>query len=370
MKERCRWHGVICALGLAAIFLVLPTARAEDNILEGTVLKKLADGMEPGTFLRLKGGPNDPALPEGFKDYSRVQMKGTFHSSSDAWSPLATWSPVTLRVYQLLDRSGNGVEYDRTAFSGYDAKTHAWMRHKLHPESKERKILGRPHVYGSWALDNQHGKIYHAGHKSVMWAYDIKEETWSPLDDFPGWGLSTGNAPLVYHPDIGCMLVMGRKGKVAAWDPEKNTVKILPGSNPDQSGYHGHAVYNTVRREAMFWFGNTKGQVTLVGSDGKVVPKKKAPDTVHAGEGSSSIFLTYDPISGNYLSFGNKKLWEYNPEQDEWKMALDLNKGPNRFAPYHGFLMTAIPEAKVIMWNHRSSPRLYKHKSVFAGADK
>ena len=357
-------HSLFVAI-LTGVALVAIPVHADDHPLAGTVLKELAEGMEPGTFLRLQDGPNDPALPEGFNSYSQVQMRGTFHSSAEAWSPVAEWCPELKRVYQVADRTGGNLEFDRTAISGYDATTHAWMRHKLHPRSGEEKILGAAHVYGGWALASERGKLYRPI-RGRMWEYDLREETWSSRE-FPGMNLGAGQTPVVYHPDIGRLVAISRNGEVRAWDPEKNTVTTLPGRNPEQTGRHGQGVYNAVRKEVMLWAGDNGRQVTLVTAEGVAVAKSDAPDEVNGGARNSSLFLTYDPLSGNYLTYGGRELWEYSPDQDEWRLALTLDRdNPDRFPHYHGYLMTAIPEAGVIMWNHRASPRLYKHKSVFA----
>lgn len=361
-----RQHRFLTAILMGATVGAIP-AQAEEHPLAGTTLKQLADGMEPGTFLRLQGGPNDPTLPEGFGSYGQVQMTGTFHSSADMWAPIAVWSPLTRRVYQVLDRTGGPLTYDRTAISGYDAATHSWIRHKLHPDSKEKKILGAPHVYGGWALDNRRGKLYRPV-RGVMWEYDLREETWSSRE-IPSLGVA-GQASKVFHHELDRMLTMTSKGEVRAWNPEANTVETLPGGNPAQSGRHGLSVYNAVRREVMFWSGDGGREITLVGADGVGVAKTRAADSVNEGARNSSMFLSYDPLSGNYLSFGGHVLWEYSPDRDEWRLALDLRKGqPNRFPPYHGHLMTPIPELGIIMWNHQASPRLYKHKSVFGSEE-
>jgi hypothetical protein len=337
-------------------------AQAAGHPLEGTVLKKLADGMQPGRFLRLEQGPNDPAFPEGFKTYSEIQQRGTFHSSADAWAPVAEWCPRTRRVYQVLDRTGNTVKYDRTAISGYDAATHTWIRHKLHPESAERKILGGAHVYRGWAVASSQGKLYRPV-KNLMWEYDLVKETWESRE-FPGFS-APGQAAKVYHPELRRLLCLNVKGEALAWDPVANTLEILPGSNPAHSGRHASAVYNAVRREVMFYAGDNGREITLIGTNRQVTAKTRMPDTLKQDVGSSSVFLAYDPISGNYLSFENRKLFEFHPDLDEWRLALDLSKGEDSFPGYHGHLMTPIPEAGVIMWNHRQSPRLYKHRSVF-----
>ena len=359
----------VFAACLTSVALGAMAVCAGEHPLAGTVLKKLADGMEPGTFLRLHGGPHDPALPEGFDSYSRVQMKGTFHSSAELWAPVAEWCPLVRRVYQVLDRTGGPLDYDRTAISGYDAASHAWIRHNLHPESGERKILGGPHVYGGWAVASRHGKLYRP-RGNTMWEYDLREETWSSRE-FPGFGVP-GQTPVVFHADLDRLVCISRNGEVRAWDPVENTVETLPGGNPAQSGRHGQAVYNATRREVMFWAGDRVGdharrQITLVQSNRTVVVKNPTPENIYEKGRNSELFLSYDPVSGNYLTFElrTKELWEYNPDLDEWRFAIELRRGDDRFPPYHGHLMTPIPEAGIIMWNHRASPRLYKHQSVF-----
>ncbi len=362
---RCR-RGRISAMLIALTATTLPlTANAS---LEGTVLKNIADSMEPGSFYYLEGGTNDPALPDGFVDYEDVHIRGTFYTSADAWSPVAEWSPDTLRVYQLADRSGNTVSYDRTAFSGYDATSHAWIRHNLHTNSSSSKILGDAHVYGRWALASERGKFYRP-RQTTMWEYDLYTETWLSRP-FPGFADTDARHPVVYHADIDRLLCLTTSGEILAWDPDANTVETLPGSNTLHSGYHSHAVYNHVRHEVMYWYGNSWRQITIIDSDGNVVAKQAAPTAVHSGvDSSSGIFLSYDPISGNYISHAKdetgRPIWEYNPDRDEWRNALDVTDAGSSFPTYEGYFMTAIPEANVIMWNHKTSPRLYKHESAF-----
>lgn len=332
-----------------------------NQTLDGTVLKTITDGMNPGEFFYLEGGANDPALPDGYTSYQGVQMSGTKNDSSDFWGTVAVWVPSLTRVYQILDRTpGTDAEHS-VALSGYDAQSHAWVRNTVPDRSNQS--FGAPHIYNHWAVDPDRLKKYRPD-GTTLWVYDMQTDQWSQ-EAWSGWAVGRTNA-IAYHDNLGEMLGLDGDGVVIAWDPDADSTRQL-GSNANDTGRHAVAVYNRVRNEALFAGGDNVAHLTLVASDGTVT-SGSTPTSVYNGDSSphSRLFLTYDPLSGNYLMFyeTTRELWEYDADADQWQLALSLSGTGDDYPGFHGYLMAAIPEAGVIMWNHRSSPRLYKHATV------
>ena len=77
--------------------------------------------------------------------------------------------------------------------------------------------------------------------------------------------------------------------------------------------------------------------------------------------------LTYDPLSGNYLVLrrNQRQLYEYQPDRDEWRLAMDWSKSGWPFGAYGFEVPIVIDDLGVILWQYAPGPLLYRHRSVF-----
>lgn len=331
-------------------------------------LARQAAAMAPGDW----HFPVDGSLPDYVSGIGEFWTYQTVNSNSnDFWAPVSVWNPEDARTYSILDRTSGNNRQHSVVFFSYDALTHSF-RHNPLPGRSAGPDFGNAHVYGRWALDVGRQKLYRpvVDQGSPWWVFDIESRSWTRAGTVPFSGLGGGTSPIAMHEALGELLGMDDAGVITAWNPDTGKTRRI-GRNPAQKGSHAQALYNPVRREWAIAYGNGGSVATLVTADEQVIPVK-IPDAVREG-GSATSFFFYDPITGNYLTIehNRRQIWEYDPDRNEWAMALDLrNAGPN-FPPYHGYVITPIPEAGVILWLHRSSSsgnrhqRLYKHESVF-----
>lgn len=164
------------------------------------------------------------------------------------------------------------------------------------------------------------------------------------------------------------MLQMTASGTVIAWNPDDGSVTTLSGAHPTQVGRHSHAIYNPIRDEVLFFSGDTREAVSIVGADGVVMAQENAPAAMFDGKSQATMFEFYDPVTGNYLTYSQSGRWiyEFNPDAvgTKWALARTLAGTPNSGPTYHGWMICPIPEAGVILWQHRQLVRLYKHQGV------
>ena len=134
-------------------------------------------------------------------------------------------------------------------------------------------------------------------------------------------------------------------------------------------GYHSSARYNPKRGDMLFIGGNhSRRTVDILTADGQLVHRKDAPFAFSI----RSDNLAHDPVTGNYLVLlDDRILWEYSPDLDEWRVARDMRGAFSDwpFGRHEGIVPIVIDELDIILWNHGSAARLYRHKSVFSGPE-
>jgi hypothetical protein len=158
-------------------------------------------------------------------------------------------------------------------------------------------------------------------------------------------------------------------GAIMAWNPDTDTVReVAPaGSAGSMAGYHNSSVYNPMRQEWASAFGNESDHrgITVVKNDGTIITTT-IPTANWPVDHSYASFITYDPISGNYLLFGTN--WpteavviEYNPDTNTLADPITLSLNGS------GCMLTAVPGLGVNIWitrNGGNNARLYKHNAV------
>ena len=325
--------------------------------LEGTELQQKASDLAPGEW----------AWPLGADTFSGIWTHNTYaNNSNDFWMPVAVWNPVQARMYGILDRTAGAHPEESVVILYYDAATDTWGNVEV-PDLGGR--FGSPHVYGRWAFDIGRQKLYRRTQGDV-WELDLATHQWTNT----GPRNSAWSDGIAMHEGTGELMYMDRQGVVYGWNPDNNEVREI-GQNPAANERHSHGHYNTIRNEVCFSFGDGGNTLTLVSADG-TVRAVDVPPEVRGGAGSATTFTFHDPISGNYLVYtsgarGTRKMWEFDPDGDQWKMAFDFLESDVRWPPYHGHLIAPVPELGVILWLHRSThgdnrhQRIYRHKSAF-----
>lgn len=327
-----------------------------------TQIAQIAATMVPGQFYSLNGGANDPSFPSGVTTFSSAMMGGTGWSSSDLWAPVSVWNPSTLQTYSILDRTAAGSEQHLVNNTGYNAAAHSWVRRDFADRSD--LVFGQPHVYGHWAVDTDRNKIYRPA-ETTLYTYDMVTDGWTTRT-IPNIGISRQSG-IAYFPPRQTVVGISTVGEVREWSPDTDVISVI-GTYAPHSGRHGHVHYNPIRQEICCAFGDSTLHMTLVTAGGTVTGYD-LPAEVTSTANRSTMFCFYDPVTGNYLVYNQttRMLWEWEPDLDQWLLALNLSSGPNIMPTFHGFLIAPIPEANVILWLHRDTPRLYKHATAFGG---
>ncbi len=336
-----------------------------DPSLEGTVIMDIAEGLEPGEFLTITEGELAIGLPDGydFESFSEAYLYRSRGNSSDSWGPVANWDPVTKQTYTIIDRTSAGEECDRVAFGGYNALTHSWMVRPLPVPSEsceDGQFFGRPHVYSSWTLASEEGRFYRPHSGDLHW-FDIDTQSWDVIRDQGPQG-----GGIAYLPGTAEIFTLTGDGEVRAIDPVEMTSRVVGEiADYDGDGTHIGGLYNRRRDEVMFLAGSL--DYAVIDNEGALIQTGKAPEAIRgSGSWRHEVFF-YDPISGNYLVANRDAghLWEFSPDEQEWRMAWHRDDLEVPWANYNGFLIAPIDELGVILWVDRQNQRVYRHQTVF-----
>jgi hypothetical protein len=152
------------------------------------------------------------------------------------------------------------------------------------------------------------------------------------------------------------------------------------GAMGDHDPYQATSHYNRSRGD-MLIVGGANGtadsrRVTLIKQDGEIVRKKDIPlDPVTNAPlfgtslGKNWAVLFHDPMSGNYLYKSGNEFYEYSPDLDEWRFAINFLEPENKHmypGNYWGWVCIPVPEMGVVAILNYHKDQIYRHKSVFA----
>lgn len=313
--------------------------------LQTSEIGRIAATLQPGAFAKVEA-----RLPPGVTKLSelfRVRVDDGRRLSIDGWTDSAHWDPKRKRTFFIGMR-----QYKR--FISYDAVDNQWyeLGWDGDPPPKFEKF---GHVYGRTALDSKRGHYYWLSPGNVLNRYLIDEARWEAIKGVPIGGYIS----MEWHETIDMLVAIGSGHDVIGFRDRE--AKAL--GKAAVHGYHSVGRYNRKRGDMLFAGGNNSSQkVTLIDHDGRIVERHDAPVPLSIGNSS----LTYDPVSGNYLLLHGKerKLYEFDPDRDEWRLARDWSNGGWPFGPYTFYTPIVIDELGVIFWQSEDGNYIYRHRVV------
>lgn len=331
-------------ISLAAVAWVASAAVSTEP--GGTQLANLAKQVAPGEFRPLKAG-----LPKGVGQFSELfrgyRPDGSGAPPIDTWTDSAQWDPKRKRAFFLGLRQSN-------RFLTYHATGNTWEEISLDVPNAPPRFQKFGHLYGRTALDWKRGHFYRLD-GSTLHRYSIDDDKWERFDQT----VFKGYIPIGWHYGLDMLI-----GTVGAKLYGFRDAQSKPLGRTVVDGYHSSAKYNPKRGDMLF-IGGTKSKrsVDVISPDGQIRHMKDAPFSF----GISSDDLTHDPITGNYLVLHRDRvLWEYQPDLDEWRIALDMRDGGTAWPFKDGIVPFVVDELGVIVWMTTPTPLIYRHKSVFA----
>lgn len=339
--------GGLRAFVLASAALVAGYAHSAADDLADSVIGRVAAATAPGQF-----SPIETRLPPGVAKLSelfRVRVEDGRRLSIDGWTDSAHWDPKRKRTFFIGMR-----KYKK--FISYDAPSNQWQELGWagEPPPKFEKF---GHVYGRTALDWKRGHYYWLSPGNVLNRYAIDQAQWEAIKGVP----ISGYISMEWHETLDMLVAIKPSHEVVGFrDTNARTF-----GKSGVHGYHSLGRYNRTRGDMLFAGGNNSPKsVSMIGRDGKVIEKRDAPFRFSIGNSS----LTYDPVSGNYLLMRGKerRLYEYDPEGDEWRVAKDWSNGDWPFGSYAFYTPIVIDDLGVIFWQSEIGNYIYRHKSVFS----
>lgn len=338
--------------------------------LEGTALAVIADELAPGEIVLLGA-----AIPSQFQDwvaFTRWRADNNSLTRDDqTWGAKHPWDSKRKRLYYIGDRT-SGSNPDRWNIKIFSAETHAWR----HGSQETEEQIGTPHTYGRQTLDEERGHLYYQARQSRIVRYLIDENAWEILTPTGGSGVSipaTGGQE--YFPALDLVIATEDKdanSRVMGWSPTTGAWESLGVGGHD--GHHCHIRHNKIRDEVLIMVGNDNTQkLTFIDSQGSI---DTSHDPIPASVGGVSIStsmsnncLSIDPLTGNYLWLDrdSRRLWEYEPDLDEWRLALNFSDpgAPSWPGPYYGHQLSPVYELGILFWISAYEPRVYRHATVF-----
>jgi hypothetical protein len=343
-RQLCLAAAFSLATGSTAAFGATAVPAGE---FEKTPLARLAAQLKPGEMR-----PLQTRLPDGVTQFGEllagIHRDGRRAPPIDTWTDSAYWDPLRKRTFFQGLRKSN-------RFISYRAVPNVWEEISLLQENAPPTYEQFGHLYGRTALDWRRGHFYRLVGANLH-RYVIDEDRWEAFRGGPLYG----TIAISFHEAMD-MVVGTTRHKLhgfgdGRWQPLGQT---------RVHGYHSSAKYNPKRRDMLFIGGNeSRNTVDLLTANGQIRALADAPFTF----GISQDDLTHDPITGHYLVLHRSRmLWEHHPEQDEWRVALDLSGNGGRPWPFGGGGVVPIPidELGVIFWQLGGHPLIYRHRSVF-----
>lgn len=336
---------LICWLSLnAAAAAAAAGAASPDAAFATSPLAKLARQVAPGEFKPLQAG-----LPKGIERFSEL-LKGYRPDGRDAppidtWTDSAQWDPLRKRAFFQGLRQSN-------RFLVYHAVGNVWEELSLDVPNAPPRFEKYGHLYGRTALDWKRGHFYRlAG--DTLHRYRIDDDKWERFEHAP----LKGYIAIDWHDGLD-MLVGAVGGRLYGF----RDGQFKPLGQTAVDGRHSSAKFNPKRGDMLFIGGNKSlRSVDLLSADGRIRHMKDAPFEFSI----RSDDLTHDPITGNYLvRHRDHVLWEFQPDMDEWRIALDMREEGWPFRQ-GGIVPIVVDELGVLLWSNAPAPLVYRHKSVF-----
>ncbi len=310
-------------------------------------IERLAATLAPGAYAELQS-----ALPPGYKrfyDLLRVRLDDGRGMEIDGWTDAAGWDPERQRTFFIGQR-----KYKK--FISYNAAANAWEELGWEGDGPP-KFEEYGHTYGRTALDRKHGYFYLLAGDG-LYRYAIDAARWEALSVVPIKGFIS----MQWHERLDALVAVSTGHEVYAfrdgrWD-------LL--GQAAVHGYHSLGRYNRKRGDMLVAGGNESlRKVDLIDAAGKIHAMPDAPFDISIKDHA----LTYDPVSGNYLVLrrNQRQLYEFSPDAKAWRLAADWSEGGWPFGKYGFQVPIVIDEAGVILWQHETGPRLYRHRSVLGG---
>lgn len=340
-------------LALAAVVVLLagdiePVHAAAPTAFASSHVATLAAQLAPGSFRKLSS-----SLPPGVAQFSDL-LKGSRPDGRsappiDTWTDDAQWDPQRKRAFFQGLRQSN-------RFLTYRALDNTWEELSLEQPNAPPLFERFGHLYGRTALDWRRGHFYRLV-GNTLHRYAIDERRWETFTDAPIGGYIS----LDWHESLDMLVGLARGGTLHGFRDGKWR-SIGP---TDVDGYHSSAKYNAKRRDMLFLGGNKSlHSVGMLTADGKVKRMQDAPFAFSIRTDD----LLHDPRSGNYLVLHHDRvLWEYNPDKDEWRIAMQAgsNTADWPFETKAGIVPIVVDELGIIVWLTGSGPVAYKHRSIF-----
>lgn len=313
--------------------------------LRDTELGRLAASLEPGEFGRLAEEVEGGGTIRAFLRVPLVGRSGTI--AIDTWADTGYWDPIRKRTFFLGHRQNKKLISYWAADNTW-REVHCW---DLDPAPARYERFGHP--YGRITYDYRRGHYYHY-EGGRFWQFSVDDHQWALVSES---SVGQRESPLEWHETLGGLVTVVRGH---AWAFDGTEWRDLGASAVD--GYHSSARYNEVRGDLLAIGGNhSRSDVTLIDAEGLISTRAVAPFEF----GISGDNLTYDPLTGNYLVLEARRLWEYDPDLDEWRLAEDWTEGGWPFGPYGGKVPHPIDELGVIFWQYEGGTRLHRHRSAF-----
>jgi hypothetical protein len=272
--------------------------------LAGTALADLAGQMPPGTWTELATSNQVQAL----------QANGA-SGAIFGYSEDGAWDPGSQQwLYLGGDHAYVTQGGDPPRFVRYSAATNAWQ------------ILPQPdwigdqpmHGYDHNAINPAAGDLYHYQFGGTVYRYRIPTQTWSELPALPGPIYRSCCTGVEYFPELGGLFVANLQGESALLFKESTQQWEVLSDELPAHGYHTFAEYNPVHKLMFFGGGNDPGsrQIFKLDAAGQITPLQDAP----IGLGINQSIVTVDPVSGDYLVFGEDgEFYAYDILTDTWQ---------------------------------------------------
>lgn len=336
-------------------------------------IEVLAAATPPGSITPL-GGSFAP-----YGSYREYWKAGGHSADQDTFGPTAFWDSNRRKLIYVRDRtpqwSNDAPPLSNVQVKLYDAATQAWTMGDM--SSVANVAIGSPHSYCRQALDQVRGHAYYGAGGSRIVRYLLDANAWEVFDVTSPIVLD-GIAPCGYHEALDMLIrpqSQDANPKLGGW-VNGSAAWVSLGSLNGHQGYQSLIRYNRVRRDMLLVGGYPQNprSVTLITESGEIVSKNPIPIgadekpifSTAIGGGYAALF--YDPVSGNYLYKSGNKFWEYSPDLDEWRLAIDFDLESNKYmipGPYYGWVMAPVDELGVIAWMSYYGTSLYRHRSVF-----
>lgn len=317
----------------------------------GTTLGDLAAAMQPGTWQELKStGFGNPLLENG--------GSGSVLSYADK----GVWNPILRKVYFMGSPHCGGVG-DCQKFIVYDDTSNTW--------TTRSHVNDNGHGYDHNTLDPTTGIMYRRFYNSnAIWKYTDATDNWVVSSQMNLAYVQVAGGfewfPNLYNETGGAVFAIGGFGEVHLYRKSTNTWTPLT-TGLAMGSYHNFAWYSRVHKVVILGGGNGSRDLYKIDASGKLTQMKQAPLEL----GIHQTFGASDPVSGDYLVWGNGSLgYSYNPMTDTWTVLPNAASAPiwqNTGSPQvTGMIAIPITTYGVVMvvkyaTSNLSGVYLYKH---------